>query len=331
MESVDVVFDGMTNLHIQTTFHSEKFLIHSHIAEKKRENKQKRKEDQEQHSKTEKSSCAALVRLLNKMYFCHSCTTLLWQKHVHIHTMQTLSSLPAATPRSPKAQIRSECKQRRMAMSSMQRAMASFEIAEQFAALPEFAQAQYIHVYCSFGAEAETGVIIGRAFDAGKRVVVPLTPVVKIYSKNEELAKTLLHTEIDPEQPFGYDRHGMPAPLPMNREDPTAALDYCTPATLFSPRDVVVVPLVAFDSKCYRLGYGQGFYDRFLTTLKPTRCLTIGIAFECQFIDVLPTEPHDEPVDIIITERRVVRREGSTEANAYHASVAASDELVEIK
>jgi 5-formyltetrahydrofolate cyclo-ligase len=245
--------------------------------------------------------------------------------------MQLLTSLPAATPRSPKAEIRSGCKQRRMAMSPMQRAMASFEIAEQFAALPEFALAQYIHVYCSFGAEVETGVIIGRAFEAGKRVVVPLTPEVKIYSKNEELSKTLLHTEIDPEQPFGYDRYGMPAPLPMNREDPTALLKYCTPATLFTQRDIVVVPLVAFDSGCYRLGYGQGFYDRFLATLKNTACVTIGLGYECQNVDVLPNEAFDEPVSVIITEERVIRREGSSEANIYHASVAASDELLEAK
>jgi 5-formyltetrahydrofolate cyclo-ligase len=217
--------------------------------------------------------------------------------------------------RSQKRLLREEAKERRRALTVQQKAMFSFAIAEQFAALPEFQRAQYVHIYCSFGAEVETGCLFSHAFTLNKHVVVPITPVAKVYAKDDSAAKTLLHTEIDPEQPFGFDRHGMPAPLPMNREDPTASLEYCLPSELFSPNDCIVIPLVAFDERCYRLGYGQGFYDRFLASLRHIGCARIGVAYSCQQIDVVPNEPHDEPLDIIITEQRVFRRESPSSGN----------------
>jgi 5-formyltetrahydrofolate cyclo-ligase len=229
---------------------------------------------------------------------------------------------PPKTSAEKKRVLRFEYKQRRLALSTSDRARYSFAIAEQFAALPEFQGATFVHVYCSFGAEAETGVIIGRAFDAGKRVIVPITPVEKLYNRDEEAAKTLLHTEVDPDQPFGYDRYGMPAPLPMERDDPTAMLEYCVPAKMFSPLDCVVIPLVAFDDRCHRLGYGQGFYDRFLATLANTRCVKIGIAYSCQRAESLPIERHDEPVDILISESGTLRRVGDEVAfSAYEPMV----------
>lgn len=68
--------------------------------------------------------------------------------------------------------------------------------------------------------------------------------------------------------------------------------------------DLIVVPAVAFDRKGYRLGYGKGFYDRFLEDRKDS--LKVGFAFDFQILDKLPVEPHDVPVDLIITPTQII-------------------------
>ncbi len=75
--------------------------------------------------------------------------------------------------------------------------------------------------------------------------------------------------------------------------------------------DLVIVPALAFDERGYRLGYGGGYYDRFLPRLRPD-CVTIGLTLDALVVPILPTEPHDIPVQIVVTERRVIRRADTT-------------------
>ncbi|MGH1465883.1 MAG: 5-formyltetrahydrofolate cyclo-ligase [Cognatishimia sp.] len=71
----------------------------------------------------------------------------------------------------------------------------------------------------------------------------------------------------------------------------------------FIEPEIVIVPLVAFDAKGGRLGYGGGFYDRSLQQLRSKRAtLAIGFAFDAQMTDDLPLEPTDQPLDLIVTE-----------------------------
>ena len=91
-----------------------------------------------------------------------------------------------------------------------------------------------------------------------------------------------------PEMPMTPDRYGIPTPVDG---------DPVTP-------DVLLIPLVAFDAAGYRLGYGGGFFDRTLATLHP-RPLAIGIGFELNRVASLPTQPHDQPMDWIVTERGI--------------------------
>jgi 5-formyltetrahydrofolate cyclo-ligase len=65
---------------------------------------------------------------------------------------------------------------------------------------------------------------------------------------------------------------------------------------------VMIVPLVAFDAQCNRLGMGGGYYDRYLPRLSPLT-KTLGIAFDEQLVENLPLEPHDSPLSAIITPR----------------------------
>jgi 5-formyltetrahydrofolate cyclo-ligase len=69
--------------------------------------------------------------------------------------------------------------------------------------------------------------------------------------------------------------------------------------------DMVVVPGVAFDMARNRIGYGGGYYDRFLCTLRPD-CLKVAVAFELQVFDSIPAASYDIPVDIIVTEERII-------------------------
>jgi len=74
----------------------------------------------------------------------------------------------------------------------------------------------------------------------------------------------------------------------------------------FDP-EILIVPLVAFDTKGGRLGYGGGFYDRTLEGLRAKRpTLAIGFAFDAQEAEDLPLEPTDQPLDMVITESRVL-------------------------
>ena len=84
-------------------------------------------------------------------------------------------------------------------------------------------------------------------------------------------------------------------------EEPTGN-DIVDPSTI----DLIIVPAVALDSRGNRLGRGKGFYDRLLRDLRAT---TIGVGYDFQLIsDGIPVEPHDAPLDLIITETHTHKR-----------------------
>jgi 5-formyltetrahydrofolate cyclo-ligase len=71
--------------------------------------------------------------------------------------------------------------------------------------------------------------------------------------------------------------------------------------------DIVFSPLAAFDRKGYRLGYGGGIYDATLADLRAKkRVIAIGVAYACQETDAVPTEPHDQKLDYLLTERELI-------------------------
>lgn len=78
------------------------------------------------------------------------------------------------------------------------------------------------------------------------------------------------------------------------------------PNRLISPEkiDIIIIPGVGFDRNGNRLGYGKGYYDRFLPLCK--KALKIGLCFSEQLIDEIQTEPHDQKVDLIITDNERV-------------------------
>jgi len=91
-----------------------------------------------------------------------------------------------------------------------------------------------------------------------------------------------------PEMRMIPDRYGIPTPVDCNPVTP----------------DALLIPLVAFDAAGNRLGYGGGFFDRTLAAFSP-RPLAIGVGFELNRVRSLPTQPHDQPMDWIVTERGI--------------------------
>ena len=77
-------------------------------------------------------------------------------------------------------------------------------------------------------------------------------------------------------------------------------------APLVEP-DVLLVPLLAFDRKGFRLGYGGGFYDRTLALLRgKKRTVAIGVAYAAQEVDKVPHDSHDQPLDFIMTDKELI-------------------------
>lgn len=76
--------------------------------------------------------------------------------------------------------------------------------------------------------------------------------------------------------------------------------DLCDPDSI----ELIIVPAVAYDHSGNRLGRGKGFYDRLLQTSKATK---IGVAYDFQLVEEIPVEEHDVPVDIVITDRIMIK------------------------
>lgn len=150
-----------------------------------------------------------------------------------------------------------------------------------------YKDANCVMLYISFGSEVMTKPIIDDLFKRGKRVFIPVT-VPK--------TKALIVSELkDYENDLAVGHFGVMEPIPE-------ALRPVEPSIL----DLVIVPGVAFDKSGYRIGYGGGYYDRFLPRLK-SDATTVSLAFDLQLIDEIPTQGFDIPVQYIITEDQFIQ------------------------
>ncbi len=126
-----------------------------------------------------------------------------------------------------------------------------------------------------------------------------------------------MRTEIDPlpamaahPGPVGVPVIAAPAtPLKFREWSPGCALVQGTFKAMIPAEgawidpEILIVPLLAFDARGYRLGYGGGFYDRTLEGLRARGPrLAVGFAFAAQEVDAVPVEPTDQPLDAIVTE-----------------------------
>jgi 5-formyltetrahydrofolate cyclo-ligase len=183
-----------------------------------------------------------------------------------------------------KDEIRKRILRLRNAMSREEITAGSIAITDRLTGLEESRRAATLMVFLSFGSEVLTDDLVWWGWKEGKRIVVP-------FCRPE--IRELTACRIDAFEELEEGHYGIRAPKanllqPVQREE----------------IDAVIVPAVAFDRRGYRVGYGGGYYDRFLpAALQAAR---IGAVFSCQIVPEIPADLHDVKVDRIVTEKEII-------------------------
>lgn len=183
--------------------------------------------------------------------------------------------------------LRRQVLARRNALSFPEKKEKSRVISAGIFSLPEIKMAGVVLAYMHFRSEVMTTALIEQMLADGKIVALPYT------STSDHLLGTVRIS--DPVHQVGPGYCNIPEPLPELRE--SFSLD---PATI----DAVFVPGSVFDRSGGRLGYGGGYYDRFLAERAPN-ATRIGLAFELQIVEQVPVEHHDKFMDYVVTEKKI--------------------------
>jgi 5-formyltetrahydrofolate cyclo-ligase len=183
--------------------------------------------------------------------------------------------------------LRRETLKKREALGIQRACEKSSVIMKKLMGLPEFKKAKFIMCYLDFRNEVATADFINKCLQLGKRVAVPLITTEK---NNEKTMHACEVENIDRD----LDRGNFGILEPITDRPVDAALI-----------DMAVIPGVGFDMSLNRLGFGKGFYDRFMPLLR-NDCLKAGIAYDIQIVDKIPVSEFDFKMDLVITESKVI-------------------------
>lgn len=184
-----------------------------------------------------------------------------------------------------KKRIREEKTVLRKLLGPGERSTADHAIRKNLESLPELDEFKILVAYASDGTEPDLSGIVERFLASGKAVAFPRYRS----SSHYDIAKIAGWKDLSGK------KWGIPEPGP---EAPP-----CTPDELRN--SLWLVPGVAFDDECRRLGRGGGIYDRLLSGR--AGCI-IGVFYECQNCGAAPSDSHDVPLDMVVTEKRILRR-----------------------
>lgn len=173
-----------------------------------------------------------------------------------------------------KKQLRKQIREQKRAMTEEQIVSASQKLGELFAATEQYQNAKTIYGYLPYNQEVRTIPMLERAMSEGKRVAVP-----KVYG--DEM-RFIYITDMS-----GLEKSDMGIPEPV-ADEPVAD----------DPNALVLMPGVAFDKEGHRIGYGGGFYDKFLAR-EPDHP-TVALCYGFQVLPHLETEEFDIPVDCVL-------------------------------
>ncbi len=181
-----------------------------------------------------------------------------------------------------KQEFRAALKEKRNALPKEQKKEADRAITERIAASAIFSDASAVLLYAPIGSEPNLLPLVRRCRELGKTVAFPRC--------NTE-DKTLQFYILTPDARLEKGAYGIPEP-PAD-------------APLLAPdeRTLCIVPALSFDPQGNRIGYGAGYYDRFLSTFSG---VTAGAAYETMLSTSLPVEEHDRPVSFVFTERGTI-------------------------
>lgn len=184
-----------------------------------------------------------------------------------------------------KIELRTKCKERRFALSKTERDTMSINIANQALKLPIWHLKTY-HIFLPIEklAEVDTSYILTILHGKEKQIAVP---------KTEPKTKTLRHFLLTDETLLKKNPWGVPEPVNGQEISPDAI-------------DIVFIPLLAYDHKGNRIGYGGGFYDRFLQQCSP-KTIKIGLSFFNPETETIETNPFDIALDYCITPSNIFK------------------------
>ena len=181
-----------------------------------------------------------------------------------------------------KRELRSRMRQVRGVLPASAAAARSSAATERALALPELQGARVLVGFSAIHKELDPAALLAAARAQGKRVGLP-----RVVGELLELHEVSAPEELV-EGTFGV----LEPPASAPRIEPTEV-------------DLVLVPALAFDARGHRIGYGRGFYDRLLPQL--TRAFRVGLAYDFQLLAELPDDPHDVPMQCVVTDKRSLR------------------------
>lgn len=184
-----------------------------------------------------------------------------------------------------KQQLRRESLARRDSQTGREIAEKSARIAERLRALREYEAAGTILFYASFRSEVATSGMIRGALDDGRAVCLPRV----------DGGALVIYRVKHPETDLAPGLWDIPEPVRERCEE-----------TAPGEIDLAVVPGAAYDRTGNRLGFGGGYYDRFLPRLR-AGVARVAVAFGLQVVGEVPAGEHDQKVDIIVTEGEIIR------------------------
>lgn len=179
----------------------------------------------------------------------------------------------------------------RDAMTAEARAAASAALTAQVLAHPRYRDADSVLAYWGFGSEVDTQPFLKATLAAGKMLALP-----RIDKASNSLE---LYSVAD------LDAHLEAGPWGIREPVRDAARRVGLERIGF-----VLVPGVAFDAACNRMGYGKAYYDRLFADCKGPLPFRGAVAFDCQMVDAVPVSPSDVPIDAVFTAAKVFTREG---------------------
>lgn len=188
-----------------------------------------------------------------------------------------------------KALIRKRILALRERMSLEEKAAAEQKITEKLLGLSGYIRADVVLGFVGYGSETDTLPFLEQAVKEGKKVYCPVSRADGImefyrFTKREDLKE-------------GYKK--IPEPSGAGERFDKNRIGTERPQQIF-----MLMPGVAFDRHRHRIGYGKGFYDRYLADFKPDRIA--AVCFECQLTEEVPTEEYDILPDLLITENRIL-------------------------
>jgi len=188
-----------------------------------------------------------------------------------------------------KDKLRKRLVEQRLALSPSEVAKASLAVAERIRSLTEWKNAWSVLLYWPIKNEIDTRPLLTELWERGAIALLPRC------RPDQPGFMDLCACGGEEDLSEGSFNIMEPAPCCATHEESGEP---------FVP-DLVLVPAVAFDSHGYRLGFGGGYYDRLLAKPEMDGAVTIGLCYDFQRLDMLPTNAWDEPVQAVCTEREL--------------------------